>query len=148
MRSNKTNPVHRGLIAENRFRKLFTESVKASDMDDILSHFDFSVRYDVKKIRSTDEFGESNYHWIETVNVIGEPGWLYGDAHFFAFEIKNYWIVVDRLDLIAMVERVVTNPVISKEKIPYRIYNREGREDRIIMVPTIDLCFIGIMVEK
>lgn len=143
--------VDRGMQAEESFRKLLGGLVtKSGKFTDRIEHYDFNVKFDVKKIRSVDEFGESNYHWIELVNVTGNAGWLYGSADYIAFETVRYWIIVDILSLRKLVDKKVldVNTEISPKKEPYRIYRRHGRFDKIVMVPTLDLAYLGFMVEK
>ena len=139
----------RGLQAEASFKQLLGDGViKSSPIADRLDHWDFGVKFDVKKIRSTDEFGESNYHWIELMNINGNVGWLYGSADYFAFETKNYWIIVESSKLRTFIVKMVTVGDISPTKVPYRIYRRKDRLDKVVMVPTLDLCFLGFMAEK
>lgn len=146
--SEHSGALIRGLKAEASFQNLLGTSTKSGGISDRMDHWDFNVRFDVKKIRSVDEFGESNYHWIELMNINGNEGWLYGKSDYFAFESKHYWIIVEAEKLRAFTERVVTNTEITYVKEPYRIYRRKDRFDKIVMVPTIDLCFLGFMSEK
>lgn len=146
---NETGALIRGLKAEQSFKNLLGNSATHSGaMSDRLDHWDFNVRFDVKKIRSTDEFGESNYHWIELMNINGNQGWLYGKSDYFAFETKTYWIIVEAERLRSFIERVVTNFEIVFTREPYRIYRRRDRLDKVVMVPTLDLCALGFMAEK
>lgn len=145
----ENGPMIRGLQAEASFKKLLGSSARKSNKDqDIFDHYDFFVKFDVKKIRSVDEFGESDYHWVELQNVNGNTGWLYGKADYFAFETKNYWILVEADRLREFIKRVVTNSEITFTKEAYRVYRRQGRLDRVVMLPTLDLCYLGFMNEK
>jgi hypothetical protein len=150
MRKNESSPLMRGLQAEQSFKKMLSGSVtRSGNISDRMDHWDFNVRFDVKKIRSTDEFGESNYHWVELMNVNGNEGWLYGKADYFAFETKTYWVIVDAGKLREFIKRVVTSPhIFMGEKEPYQIYRRDGRLDKVVMIPTLDLCFLGFLTEK
>lgn len=149
MRSNDGGAMIRGLQAEEAFKKLLGDRATKSDKySDRIDHWDFNLRFDVKKIRSTDEFGESDYHWVELMNVNGNQGWLYGKADYFAFETKNYWVIVEADKLREFIERVVTNVELSIVKLPYRIYRRAGRLDKVVMIPTIDLCYLGYLTKK
>jgi hypothetical protein len=139
----------RGLKAEESFKKLLgANATKSDQFSDRMDHWDFNVRFDVKKIRSTDEFGESDYHWVELMNINGNQGWLYGKADYFAFETKNYWVIVGAERLREFIERVVTNNEVIFKKEPYRIYRRSGRLDKVVMIPIIDLCYLGFITEK
>lgn len=148
MRGQGTSPLQRGLQAEESFKKLLGEAITSSALSDRFDHVDFLVRYDVKRIRSVDEFGESNYHWLELVNVNGNTGWLYGKSDYFAFETKRYWIVVAKIDLHEFINNMVTDTTVTYEKRPYGVYRRKDRLDKVVMVPTVDLCAIGFMIEK
>jgi hypothetical protein len=137
----------RGLESEERFRQIFSHGIsKSTTMQDMHEHWDFAVKFDVKKIRSVDEFGESNYHWVEIYNVNGEAGWLYGKADYVAFETKKFWVVVP----IKQLQEYVKENMIKEyaDKKPYYLYRREGRRDKLVMVPTIDLCSIGFMIKR
>lgn len=139
----------RGLQAEQSFKKLLGDSAtKSGQLNDRIDHWDFNVRFDVKKIRSVDEFGESNYHWIELMNINGNEGWLYGKSNYFAFETKNYWIIVEAEKLRAWILTVVKDPEITFKKEIYRVYRRRDRLDKVVMVPTLDLCYLGYMADK
>lgn len=157
MRGNSTIPeesergrdaaFRRGLQSESRFKGMFGSGIsKSSVMQDMHEHWDFALKFDVKKIRSTDEFGESNYQWVEIYNVNGDTGWLYGKADYIAFETLRYWIVVPLKALQDFVKENVIKEYADKK--PYYLYKREGRKDKLVMVPTLDLCSIGFMVKK
>jgi hypothetical protein len=148
-RVNNSTPLERGIQAEESFKRLLGRGVRADKLSDSFDHFDFFIKFDVKKIRSTDEFGESNYQWVEICNIYGNTGWLYGQADYFAFETKRYWIIVDAAKLRAFMEIVVTDKtVLLDRKEPYRIYQRKGRKDRVVMLPILDLCYLGFMHAK
>jgi hypothetical protein len=137
----------RGLESESRFREMFSHGIsKSSVEEDMIEHWDFNLKFDVKKIRSTDEFGESNYHWVEIYNVNGDTGWLYGKADYVAFETLKHWVIVPIKKLKEYIDRHVVKEYADKK--PYYLYRREGRKDKLVMVPTIDLCALGFMVEK
>jgi hypothetical protein len=134
----------RGMQAETDFERLLVRPIiKPSHIEDMLEHWDVSVKFDVKKIRSTDEFGESTFHWIEIYNVNGEAGWLYGKADYICFETKKYWIIVP---LQALKDFVKANCIKEyREKEPYYLYKREGRKDKLMLIPTLDLAYLGTM---
>lgn len=144
----KTGPEIRGLIAEEKFAKLLGDNLFSStETENIMNHWDLGITFDVKGVRHTDEFGESDYHWVEIKGIDGRDGWLYGKADFIAFETKKYWIVVDREKLLEHTKRVAIKEWTTDKK-PYYLYKREGREDLLMMIPTIELCYIGKMIEK
>ena len=84
-------------------------------------------------------------------NVLGKKGWLYGNATHFSFETCRYWIIVEKISL----QTLVSDLCKGKERTSnagdalYKLYSRNGREDLITKVKTIDLCFIAeSMIKK
>jgi len=69
-----------------------------------------------------------------------DMGWLYaGKADLIAFEKNKSFILVKRLDLIDLVQRVVDfESFVSDSKAAhYKIYQRSGRPDKITLIETI-----------
>jgi hypothetical protein len=112
-------------------------STKEQDMHE---HWDVSItmQIDVKAIKKDNE----NIHYVELKNVLGHPGWLYGEAHYFAFETIEYWILVDKIRL----QEFIKVKCAAKEwsQIPsfYKLTQRRERQDIITLVKTMDLMFI------
>lgn len=114
---------------------------------DIHEHWDVSLTMQIdvkamKKKHRSDATTNENIHYVELKNVLGNPGWLYGEAHYFAFEIEEYWILVDKIRL----QEFIKVKCASKEwsDIPnfYKLTQRKTRQDIITLVKTIDLMFI------
>lgn len=107
---------------------------------DIHEHWDVSItmQIDVKAIKKNNE----NIHYVELKNVLGNPGWLYGEAHYFVFETEDYWIMVDKIRL----QHFIKEKCAAKEwsQIPsfYKLTQRRERQDIITLVKTMDLIFI------
>jgi hypothetical protein len=100
--------------------------------------------YDVKSIKSKSrgKLSDDSIHYIEFVNVDGKTGWLYGKSDYISFETNQDWLVIDRLDLIKFAEKYKNQiPVIKpyKDPKPYKLYYRQDRKDRFIMVETTEL---------
>ena len=112
----------------------------SSKEQDIHEHWDVSItmQIDVKAIKKNNE----NIHYVELKNVLGKPGWLYGEAHYFAFETQDYWILVDKIRL----QHFIKEKCAAKEwsQIPsfYKLTQRRERQDIITLVKTMDLMFI------
>lgn len=112
----------------------------SSQEQDMHEHWDVSLtmQIDVKAIKKNNE----NIHYVELKNVLGRPGWLYGEAHYFAFETIEYWILVDKMRL----QEFIKEKCAAKEwsQIPsfYKLTQRRERQDIITLVKTIDLMFI------
>jgi hypothetical protein len=146
----ETGALIRGLKAEDAFQKLLGDTARKSGaFADRAEHWDFNVKFDVKKIRSVDEWGEANFVWVELMNINGNEGWLYGKADYIAFETTKYWVIVETEKLREFIKRVVTNTeLLFDRKEPYRLYRRKGRLDKVVMVPILDICYLGFIAEK
>lgn len=136
-----------GMRAEQSFLNLFPDAITTDRLQDI-RHVDFEIRakIDVKglKGRNKQEKDES-IHWVEIKNVQGRKGWLYGEADYFAFETNSYMILVSKTKLQEFIEKYLTEEVQEKPKNPefYVPYTRKGRKDQIILVSTLDLCYLS-----
>lgn len=119
----------------------------SSKEQDIHEHWDVSITMQIdvkamkKKHRGDDKTNE-NIHYVELKNVQGHPGWLYGEAHYFAFETEDYWIMVDKIRL----QKFIKEKCATKEwsEIPdfYKLTQRKQRLDIFTLVKTMDLIFI------
>lgn len=147
---DETGALIRGLKAEESFKKLLGASAtKSSPFADRMDHYDFNVKFDVKKIRSVDEWGEANYVWIELMNIKGNEGWLYGKSDYIAFETLSYWVIVETKKLREFIAERVTNPeLLMDKKELYRLYRRAGRLDKLVMLPILDICYMGFITPK
>lgn len=137
-----------GKEKEKEFAKLFSDVIEASKDEDINEHWDLliSAKIDVKSIKKQNRYDlifNENFHWVELKNVNGKLSWLYGKADFFAFEVEDYWIIVEKSKLQEFVETKCKGQEIGKTKDPYCLYQREGRKDVIVKVKTIDLIYIS-----
>ncbi len=143
---------------EQRFALLLDNPVFSNREQDMHEHWDvmdeMGVKYDVKgmkKYRRSDDNPTDRLHWIELRNVNGDDGWLYGGADVIAFETRRWWIVVERIILARFVKENVPN---TKERVqrpePYKLYSREGRNDLMTLLPTVDLLSIAsqVLVKK
>lgn len=123
---------------------------KSSHHEDMHNHIDFWVEMygvqmavDVKGIKEGIDEGMVT---VELLNVLGNHGWLYGQAHIIAFQITNdEWIMVQREDLVKLVHRKmnVDSPFELNERKLSRNkfcsapnwYRRFGRQDAITNLP-------------
>jgi hypothetical protein len=126
---------------------LFSEALPSTEEEDIKSHVDLKITASVdvkglKKVKREHSEVNEHLHWIEIKNVRGEPGWAYGEAEFFAFEIKDYWIVVAKKDLQEFISNNVKKEVSEKPAL-YKLYRRQGRKDYITQVTSYDLLYIA-----
>lgn len=144
-----------GESAEDLFEFLATKKtlkVEKASKKQQKSHIDFILtdlknkKYfvDVKACKKTSRISKKtneNLVWIEFKNVAGYKGWLYGDANFIAFERQSDFVIVSRLALVNLCERIVnrSNKVSFVEDALYSIYNRKGRKDEISLIKMDDI---------
>lgn len=147
--------VAEGKNAELRFAATLTNPKFASKEEDMHEHWDLmdlmGYRYDVKgmkKYRRSDEKPTDRLHYVELRNVNGKHGWLYGKAYYIVFETRSWWIVVKREDLVQFIEGILDGwePTTLKPE-PYELYQREGRQDLMTIIPTVDLLAIAERVD-
>ncbi len=140
-----------GKMKEEEFKKLFSKTIAPSVEEDMHEHWDFKteIKIDVKgmkkKSRSQDAEPDENIHWIELKNVMGRLGWLYGEADFFAFETKKYWVVVDKLKLQQWVAKNIVKEMKPTPTLNH-LYNRATCKDVINLVYIHDLYYLSEVV--
>lgn len=143
-----------GEKAEKIFAKLAERKgwtvIEASHNENINEHWDFliykpseSYKVDVKAMKRLSRYDSSvqdTWFWVELHGVRHyDPGWLYGGkADLIAVEKGEAFVIVKRVDLIELVERVVDRDAIvfSAKEAKYKVYNRHGRPDKISMIET------------
>lgn len=99
------------------------------------------ILFDVKKIKNKKQSQE--WLWIEFKNSQGKKGWVYGDAHFVAFERAYDFLVVNRKELLSMLNsgskiRYDLPFVSLAKKAKYRIYKRAGKPEEITQIHVKD----------
>lgn len=133
---------------------MFNKVSFASRDEDIFDHWDvkIDIKIDVKamkKINREDSEPNENIHYVEIKNVHGNKGWLYGEADYFAFEMKDYYVMVSKIKLQAMIADKCKEKMKCARPTLYQLYSREGRNDMMTLVKTVDLIFISDkMIEK
>lgn len=133
--------------------KTMGEVKPSSTKEDMDEHWDvkLDVKFDVKavkKINRIDDETDDNIHWVELINVRGDKGWLYGNADYFAFELNDYWVIVDKKSLQDFIADKCKAKQKSEKPELYKLYNRSGRSDVITLVKTIDLIYIAEQIIK
>lgn len=138
----------------------FAEQIKnlgtvteANREEDMFEHWDIKLetKIDVKALRKTkrgDKTTDENIHWVELKNVNGNLGWLYGQAHCFAFELIDYWVIVDKIKLQEFIKDKCKDKIKTETPALYKLYTRRGRSDVITLVKTIDLLYIASKIIK
>jgi hypothetical protein len=138
-------------VVEDNFAKVIKElgEVKPSTTEqDINEHWDvkLDIKFDVKavkKVNRSDGETDETIHWVELINVRGNRGWLYGEADYFAFELDDYWVIVNKQILQTFIAKKCAKKEKSDRPALYKIYNRQDRLDAITLVKTIDLMYLA-----
>lgn len=144
-----------GKAAEQEFAKFIPNPVFATDEQDINEHWDVAtpsgIKYDVKSMkryRRSDPHPTDRLHYVELRNVHGKLGWLYGKADYIVFETRSWWICVNRAKLAEFIEGVIWGEETTEKPEPYKLYRREGRQDLMTVIPTVDLLSLAEDVKK
>lgn len=135
---------------ERKFGKAIETTGKigfSSKEEDMHEHWDVSLmmRFDVKamkKVNRSDDKANENIHYVEIKNVQGHPGWLYGEADFFAFETEEYFVLVHKEKLQSFIKDKCGKKEFSEKPELYKLYQRKDRLDIMTLVKTIDLMFL------
>jgi len=139
----------RAKIIEEQFAKNLIEPEWANDYQNMKEHWDVKgffknklFKFDVKGMKKKNRY-DNNFQddvaWVEGTNVRGNPGWIKGKADYIAFEREKYWLIVSREELFNFVNKKLKENNYSLGKSVYHIYQREGRLDKITMVPFLDI---------
>ncbi len=132
----------------------------SSNDENIDDHWDYLIEkedaaYKVevkgkKRINRKDEEEQDRFIWVELKNVRGKVGWLFGRADLIAFENDGKFVFVKRRDLLDVVNKKVN--LVAKVKTAndavYKIYMREGRRDKLTLLPAGDIEEIKFMEWK
>lgn len=140
------------LVMEVTKRKFGGDVRKATRNEDVREHIDFwwiskdgnEYGFDVKGVRKnkrSDKVSDDKINWIELVNVQGKPGWVYGNAKYIAFLTNESVLYVPRKKLALYIEEKIKGKPLStvNPSMCYIPYQRFGRQDMIVKVPTNDL---------
>lgn len=93
----------------------------------------------IKKNSREDKDVDDTINWIETKNIKGNKGWIYGRNDYIAFETLTNVIFVktqklrDLTDFHNISKKEIASKLPEEFFIPYR---REGKQDVIYKVPT------------
>lgn len=146
---NKQEYLNKGREIELKLLGKLKNCVESNDDEDINQHIDLkqTISVDVKglkKINRDDENTDEHFHWIEFKNVLGNNGWLYGDADFIAFETNDYFFIVERIKLKQFVETKCKMKEWSVEPMLYKLYRRKDRPSEILtIIKTIDIAALS-----
>ncbi len=136
-------------IIEKNFAKNLTDPTWANDYQDMHEHWDVQgtldgklLKFDIKgmkKVNRWDNKKQDDIAWVEGTNVRGKPGWVKGRADYIVFERVDCWLLVKREQLFKYVWSKLEANNFKKGKGIYEVYQREGRQDKITMVPFQDI---------
>lgn len=93
----------------------------------------------MKRIQRSDDNVQDEWTWIELHGVRPhDDGWLHGEAKLIAFETRDSFLIVKRLDLIDVVHKYVNLKlsVNYAREAKYKVYQRPGRSDKITLIET------------
>ena len=164
-RFDKKDSLELGERAEGLFatmaRKLGWQVSPSSRDENIDEHWDFQIakgeenfKVEVKSAKRVDRSDNGiqfNFTWVEIHGVRPkDTGWLFGKADLIAFERESAFIFVKRLDLLKVVNNKVN--LVAKVDNPrdalYKIYRRDGRKDKLTLLPSSDIEEIKFMEWK
>jgi len=164
-RFDKKDSLELGEKAEAHFaaaarRQGWKVSPSARD-ENIDEHWDYQIekgeeKYKVevksaKRVHREDDQIQFDHTWVEIHGVRPkDAGWLFGKADLIAFEKQNSFMLVRRMDLLKVVNKKVN--LVAKVRDPqaalYKIYKRDGRKDKLTLLPVRDIEEIKIMEWK
>jgi hypothetical protein len=137
----------------NMFRSTFREDVE--DKVDLKQ----TVTYQCKslgRILREHPLKAEYFKWVELYNVHGDGGTMLSDVDFVVYELEKYYLVISRSLLFSFLKgRIRFKEVLKRSEIEdaiasstlsevcYRPYTRKGRQDTLILIPTLDLIFCG-----
>jgi hypothetical protein len=163
-RFDKKDSLELGNNAEDSFARLAAQRgwkvSAAAKEQNIDEHWDFliekegqSFKVEVKsekRIQRGDHNSQAEFVWVELRNVRGKVGWLFGRADWIAFENQDVFVFVERLELLKVVNQKVdlVAKVRSAKEALYKIYTRDGRKDKLTLLPVRDIEAIAFMEWK
>lgn len=120
---------------------------RATEEENIKQQFDIvcdGVKYDVKapKKLNRGDTCSTNILWVELYNVLGNRGWIKGEADRIAFLKGKEFITVDREELYQLVRTLVTDLNIYSKKGYCKLYRRKGRKDIVTYIDFSDITTI------
>ena len=116
-----------------------------SDLEDETSLARFVCSVDVKaakRVRRSDARASSEIMWVETKNVRGKPGWVYGKARLIAQEVPGIgFLLLDRESLAKLAEA-------RKARYPGAVHVRPDRPLEEVMQIEVATCarYAGVAV--
>lgn len=156
-RFDKKDSLELGRRAEDTFARLAVKHgfkvTPSSGKENIDKHIDYiierngkSKKVDVKSLKRKsrgDRELQDEFLWIELHSVRKDnKGWLYdGKADLIAFELSKSFRLVERLELIKLIQKLVDfeAKVTNSKEALYKVYSRKDRFDVLTMIKSEDL---------
>jgi hypothetical protein len=137
----------KGKITEELFvlscKSIGYTTVKTPSNVDIYKHIDFYITRPDGTKTSVDVKGGNNPNliWIEFKNVHGNLGWMYGEAEFIAFEMKELggFCMVDRKELLDVCKNIIEPVFTDKYNCYLKLYQRANRKDVLSKIYLSDI---------
>jgi len=141
-------------VEENFASQLLSEVVWATRQQDWREHWDVSgilpseygikgsQKFDVKsikKVNRSDSNTQDEFTWVEAKNTQGHIGWILGKADYIVFERFKSWLLVNRKELLDLVNDKVKSLGYVEGKKPYHVYSRPSMKDKLTLVPFKDI---------
>lgn len=141
-----------GRDAEVRFMQICKAHrygvVNATRRENMVDHFDFWVEWGARraakievkamKARRRGEAVDPSVIYLETRNVAGGLGWLYGKADYIAFEQPRGFLLVPRVDLVELLRGMRLRRA-ARSGIRGTVYSRPGRRDEVAVLDIRDI---------
>jgi hypothetical protein len=115
-------------MSEEKFAKNLINPIWANDYENMKEHWDVkgvfknkTYRFDVKGMKKKNRW-DNNFQ-----------------DDYIVFERNKYWLIVDRQELLNHVVNRLKEKGYEKGKGIYQVYQRDGRQDKITMVPYEDI---------
>lgn len=137
-----------GRVAEVRFQRAALAKglsvSKSTHEEDMHKHIDYWVALKSGKKWGIDVKGNNlpDEIWCEFQNVRGNKGWLYGGAHYIAFDMpeEGGFSIVSREELAFFCEKHVRDEIVTNKSFAYlKKYQRKGNQDIITKVKLSDI---------
>ena len=133
-----------GMVSEDRWLRIFPEAVKTDYQTDRYRHVDFW--HGPNGTEGVDVKGRKLPQGIclEFMNVVGEKGWMLGDAKWIAAEVVGFtgFFRFEREECLGWLRTIVKNEYVSDFSLcHHKLYTRSrwGKKDIVTTVTINDL---------
>lgn len=153
--------LYAGIEFERELHEKFRNMIRSSFREDVEDKVDLKqvVTYQCKslgRVLREHPLKAEYFKWVELYNVHGDGGTMLSDVDFVVYELEKYYLVLSRSVLFSFLKgRIRHKEPLKRTEIEqaiadsnlnevcYRPYTRKGRQDTLILIPTLDLLFCG-----